>query len=131
MKYDVDHEDDDYSAFSSWLQCYNKEGMNNLADKNGRTIWFKGNPGKPKYLTEKFVRIGQSASKVIHDFPKHINKNKSPLFLIQGRAEFFTVLLPLHSRSDRASVAHSVSFRIILFSVSVLGVLNINCKFFN
>ncbi|XP_029010100.1 endonuclease 8-like 1 isoform X2 [Betta splendens] len=35
----------DYSGFMSWLQCYAVEGMNCLQDHNGRTMWFKGDPG--------------------------------------------------------------------------------------
>merc|ERR1712086_380668 len=35
----------DYSAFNTWLQCYYKDGMENLVDHNGRTMWFSGPPG--------------------------------------------------------------------------------------
>merc|ERR1712086_920146 len=35
----------DYSAFNTWLQCYYKDGMQNLVDHNGRTMWFSGPPG--------------------------------------------------------------------------------------
>ncbi|KAM3608808.1 uncharacterized protein V6R79_005112 [Siganus canaliculatus] len=36
---------EDYSGFKAWLQCYYVEGMNSIRDHNGRTMWFKGNPG--------------------------------------------------------------------------------------
>ncbi|XP_069723072.1 endonuclease 8-like 1 isoform X2 [Phaenicophaeus curvirostris] len=36
---------DNYAAFKNWLQCYMVPGMNSLRDRNGRTIWFQGEPG--------------------------------------------------------------------------------------
>jgi len=34
--------DEDYRAWiTGWLKCYERPGMNNLKDHNGRTIWFK------------------------------------------------------------------------------------------
>ncbi|KAM4661650.1 uncharacterized protein AAGF69_007778 [Amazona ochrocephala] len=42
--YDADHPDN-YTAFKSWLQCYLVPGMSSLRDRNGRTIWFQGEPG--------------------------------------------------------------------------------------
>ncbi|XP_010000548.1 PREDICTED: endonuclease 8-like 1, partial [Chaetura pelagica] len=39
-----DHSDN-YAAFQSWLQCYLVPGMSSLRDRNGRTIWFQGEPG--------------------------------------------------------------------------------------
>ncbi|XP_018419031.1 PREDICTED: endonuclease 8-like 1 [Nanorana parkeri] len=35
----------DYAAFGKWLQCYFVSGMKTMKDSNGRTIWFKGDPG--------------------------------------------------------------------------------------
>uniref|UniRef100_A0A4W5KWK9 Endonuclease VIII-like 1 DNA binding domain-containing protein n=1 Tax=Hucho hucho TaxID=62062 RepID=A0A4W5KWK9_9TELE len=35
----------DYSEFKSWLQCYCVDGMKSVRDHNGRTMWFKGDPG--------------------------------------------------------------------------------------
>jgi len=46
--YDVDHDPENEKVFTNWLQCYSKDGMQNLVDKNGRTIWFLGSPGKLK-----------------------------------------------------------------------------------
>ncbi|KFZ62894.1 Endonuclease 8-like 1, partial [Podiceps cristatus] len=41
---DPDHSDN-YAAFKKWLQCYLVPGMSSLRDRNGRTIWFQGEPG--------------------------------------------------------------------------------------
>ncbi|XP_075711288.1 endonuclease 8-like 1 isoform X2 [Rhinoderma darwinii] len=35
----------DFTAFEQWLQCYYVPGMKTLKDRNGRTIWFQGEPG--------------------------------------------------------------------------------------
>ncbi|XP_067291879.1 endonuclease 8-like 1 [Pseudorasbora parva] len=35
----------EYSVLQAWMQCYSVDGMNSLSDHNGRTIWFKGDPG--------------------------------------------------------------------------------------
>lgn len=40
-----DPEKADYSAFEAWLQCYYVDGMKSIRDHNGRTMWFKGDPG--------------------------------------------------------------------------------------
>ncbi|XP_037538854.1 endonuclease 8-like 1 isoform X1 [Nematolebias whitei] len=40
-----DPEKADYSGFEAWLQCYYVDGMKTLRDHNGRTVWFKGDPG--------------------------------------------------------------------------------------
>ncbi|XP_064858906.1 endonuclease 8-like 1 isoform X1 [Oncorhynchus nerka] len=40
-----DPENMDYTDFKSWLQCYYVEGMKSVRDHNGRTMWFKGDPG--------------------------------------------------------------------------------------
>merc|ERR1719270_69818 len=62
--YDPDAEQSD-QTFSSWLQCYYVEGMNNLQDGNGRTMWFEGEPGP---LVPKNARVvgrkGGTGSKV-------------------------------------------------------------------
>ncbi|NXQ30303.1 NEIL1 Endonuclease, partial [Alaudala cheleensis] len=36
---------DNYAAFKDWLQCYLVPGMSSLRDRNGRTMWFQGEPG--------------------------------------------------------------------------------------
>ncbi|GAA6221375.1 endonuclease 8-like 1 [Lates japonicus] len=40
-----DPEKADYSDFEAWLQCYCVDGMKSIRDHNGRTMWFKGDPG--------------------------------------------------------------------------------------
>ncbi|CAF98335.1 unnamed protein product, partial [Tetraodon nigroviridis] len=40
-----DSEKEDYSDFKAWLQCYCVDGMKSARDHNGRTVWFKGDPG--------------------------------------------------------------------------------------
>ncbi|KAM9753088.1 endonuclease 8-like 1 [Menidia menidia] len=40
-----DPEKADYSSFQAWLQCYYVDGMKSIRDHNGRTMWFKGDPG--------------------------------------------------------------------------------------
>ena len=62
--YDPDAEQSDQS-FSSWLQCYNVEGMNNLQDGKGRTMWFEGEPGPMVPKNSRVVgRKGGTGSKV-------------------------------------------------------------------
>ena len=62
--YDPDAEQSD-KTFSSWLQCYYVEGMNNLQDGNGRTMWFEGEPGPMVPKNAKVVgRKGGTGSKV-------------------------------------------------------------------
>ncbi|NWR66884.1 NEIL1 Endonuclease, partial [Bucorvus abyssinicus] len=57
---DPDHSDN-YAAFKNWLRCYLVPGMSSLRDRNGRTIWFQGEPGPmaPKGQTsrKKCVRL--------------------------------------------------------------------------
>jgi len=52
-------DEDTYAPFSAWLRCYSKEGMKNLRDGNGRTIWFQGPAGSlaPKGEKAKQVAI--------------------------------------------------------------------------
>lgn len=40
-----DPEKVDYSTFKAWLQCYYVDGMKSIRDHNGRTMWFKDDPG--------------------------------------------------------------------------------------
>ncbi|NXH13832.1 NEIL1 Endonuclease, partial [Bucco capensis] len=49
---------DNYAAFKSWLQCYLVPGMSSLRDRNGRTVWFQGEPGPmaPKGQTPRKKR---------------------------------------------------------------------------
>jgi len=62
--YDPDSEGSE-NNFSAWLQCYYVEGMSNLKDGNGRTMWFSGPPGPMAPKNAKTVgRKGGTGSKV-------------------------------------------------------------------
>ena len=62
--YNPDSEQSDKS-FSEWLQCYYVDGMKNLQDGHGRTIWFSGDPGPMVPRNAKVVgRKGGTGSKV-------------------------------------------------------------------
>jgi len=62
-------------SFSSWLQCYYVDGMNNLKDHNGRTIWFRGDPGP---LVPKNARPVGKKGGTSYKFPKSgVSKKKS------------------------------------------------------
>ncbi|NXS98209.1 NEIL1 Endonuclease, partial [Jacana jacana] len=52
-----------YAAFKDWLQCYLVPGMSSLRDRNGRTIWFQGEPGPmaPKGQASRKKRAGLKA----------------------------------------------------------------------
>lgn len=56
--YDPENRDPDYSKFTEWLQCYYKPGMSNIADHNGRTMWYSGKlgPMAPKDKKERNVK---------------------------------------------------------------------------
>merc|ERR1712142_1417208 len=55
--YDPDSENSEsQTGFNSWLRCYYVEGMKNLRDGNGRTIWFSGDPGPMAPKNAKTVR---------------------------------------------------------------------------
>lgn len=43
--YDLQDRADETKSFNCWLQCYYQKGMKNMADHNGRTIWFSGPAG--------------------------------------------------------------------------------------
>ncbi len=65
--YDPEGKKSDYTAFTDWLQCYYQDGMNNMVDHNGRTIWFKG-PAGPMVPKGKFAFISTvTNSETWHD----------------------------------------------------------------
>jgi len=51
--------EDTYAPFSAWLRCYSKEGMKNLRDGNGRTIWFQGPAGSLAPKGDKVKQVGR------------------------------------------------------------------------
>lgn len=64
-----DPEKVDYSAFQAWLQCYYVDGMKSVRDHNGRTMWFKGDPGPMAPKESKSPKAKKRAKKVDdHDY---------------------------------------------------------------
>ena len=61
----MDHDPEEEKTFMEWLQCYYQDGMKNLVDANGRTVWFAGDPGKlaPKGGKSR-GKVGQKKEKV-------------------------------------------------------------------
>jgi len=58
-----DPEKADYSDFEAWLQCYYVDGMKSLRDHNGRTMWFKGDPGPMAPKDSKSPKAKKRAKK--------------------------------------------------------------------
>ncbi|XP_038124724.1 endonuclease 8-like 1 [Cyprinodon tularosa] len=58
-----DPEKVDYSAFEAWLQCYYVDGMKSVRDHNGRTMWFKGDPGPMAPKDSKSPKAKKRAKK--------------------------------------------------------------------
>ncbi|XP_062847822.1 endonuclease 8-like 1 isoform X2 [Trichomycterus rosablanca] len=58
----------DYSVFQSWLQCYFVDGMKSARDRNGRTIWFKGDPGPMVPKGSKSLKRKRTIKKDEHDY---------------------------------------------------------------
>ncbi|KAM8972226.1 endonuclease 8-like 1 [Pelodytes ibericus] len=46
----------DYSILMNWARCYFVPGMKSLKDRNGRTVWFDGDPGP---LAPKGTKAGK------------------------------------------------------------------------
>ncbi|XP_034390114.1 endonuclease 8-like 1 isoform X3 [Cyclopterus lumpus] len=53
----------DYSDFRAWLQCYFVDGMQSIRDHNGRTMWFKGDPGPMRPKDSKAPKAKKRAEK--------------------------------------------------------------------
>jgi len=51
--YDTEFDPEERENFNNWLRCYYQDGMQNLVDHNGRTIWFSGPPGPMKPTNSK------------------------------------------------------------------------------
>ncbi|XP_054475412.1 endonuclease 8-like 1 [Anoplopoma fimbria] len=58
-----DPEKADYSDFKAWLQCYYVDGMKSIRDHNGRTMWFKGDPGPMAPKDSKSPKAKKRAKK--------------------------------------------------------------------
>jgi len=83
--YDVEHDPEEEQNFNNWLRCYYQDGMQNLVDHNGRTIWFSGPPGpmKPTNSKSRGKRTSKNETKLSeedHDYsPKKAKKSgKTP-----------------------------------------------------
>ncbi|XP_063599145.1 endonuclease 8-like 1 [Penaeus indicus] len=66
---DLDADEDDYKAFKEWLQCYYQDGMKNMVDHNGRTMWFSGKPGKmvPRDAASRSKKQGKKNKKDVDE----------------------------------------------------------------
>ncbi|KAM9352656.1 endonuclease 8-like 1 [Symphorus nematophorus] len=71
-----DPEKADYSAFEAWLQCYYVDGMKSIRDHNGRTMWFKGDPGPMAPKDSKSPKAKKRAKK--EDDHDYTDKKKVP-----------------------------------------------------
>uniref|UniRef100_UPI0037E88D38 endonuclease 8-like 1 n=1 Tax=Semicossyphus pulcher TaxID=241346 RepID=UPI0037E88D38 len=75
-----DPEKRDYSDFEAWLQCYYVDGMKSIRDHNGRTMWFKGDPGPmvPKDVKSP-KKKGRAKKEDDHDYTakKKVTKSRS------------------------------------------------------
>ncbi|XP_070687066.1 endonuclease 8-like 1 [Pempheris klunzingeri] len=69
-----DPEKADYSDFEAWLQCYYVDGMKSVRDHNGRTMWFKGEPGPMVPKDSKSPKAKKRAKK--EDDHDYTNKKK-------------------------------------------------------
>ncbi|KAK2917820.1 hypothetical protein Q8A73_004566 [Channa argus] len=71
--------DADYSGFVAWLQCYSVDGMKSVQDHNGRTIWFKGDPGPLLPKDSKSPRVKKRIKKddQDHTYKKKKGRNRS------------------------------------------------------
>ena len=76
--YDVDHDPEEEQSFNNWLQCYYQDGMKNLVDGNGRTIWFDGpaGPMKPSNAKTRGKRVTKKESNKDHDYESPKKKVK-------------------------------------------------------
>ncbi|KAJ8344490.1 hypothetical protein SKAU_G00318190 [Synaphobranchus kaupii] len=70
-----DPEKADYSDFEAWLQCYYVDGMKSIRDHNGRTIWFKGDPGP---LAPKDSKSPKAKKRIKKKEDDHIEHRKLP-----------------------------------------------------
>ena len=68
FQYDTDanHDPVNENIFTNWLRCYSKPGMDNIVDKNGRTVWFHGPAGKlkPKNAKSRSFKLTQKTKNV-------------------------------------------------------------------
>ncbi|AWP08412.1 putative endonuclease 8-like 1 isoform 2 [Scophthalmus maximus] len=79
-----DPEKADYSDFEAWLQCYYVDGMKSIRDHNGRTMWFKGDPGPMAPKDSKSPKAKKRAKKKDdHDYTdKKVLKQSNVFFFL-------------------------------------------------
>ncbi|XP_039988899.1 endonuclease 8-like 1 isoform X2 [Xiphias gladius] len=74
-----DPEKADYSDFKAWLQCYYVDGMKSIRDHNGRTMWFKGDPGPMAPKDSKSPKVKKRLKKEDdHDYTDKKKLARSP-----------------------------------------------------
>ncbi|XP_056138136.1 endonuclease 8-like 1 isoform X2 [Lampris incognitus] len=71
-----DPEKSDYSDFQAWLRCYYVDGMKSIRDHNGRTMWFKGDPGPMAPKDSKSPKAKKRIKK--EDDHDYVGKKKVP-----------------------------------------------------
>ncbi|XP_014734725.1 PREDICTED: endonuclease 8-like 1 isoform X1 [Sturnus vulgaris] len=85
---DPEHSDN-YAAFKNWLQCYLVPGMSSLRDRNGRTIWFQGEPGPMAPKGQK---------------PRKVSRKESPQLKVEPEAPSPTVTPRASKQRHRTAV---------------------------
>ncbi|XP_060770879.1 endonuclease 8-like 1 isoform X2 [Neoarius graeffei] len=74
--YDPEKKDD--TEFISWLQCYSVDGMKSVTDHNGRTVWFKGDPGPMAPKASKSPKAKRKIKKEVYTDKKVKLVKKEP-----------------------------------------------------
>ncbi|XP_075945268.1 endonuclease 8-like 1 isoform X2 [Anarhichas minor] len=95
----------DYSDFQAWLQCYYVDGMTSIRDHNGRTMWFKGDPGPMAPKDSKAPKAKKRAKKEDdHDYTeeKKVASNASKKNVVKQEAVTKTPKKEKDARSKEA-----------------------------
>ncbi|XP_035498127.1 endonuclease 8-like 1 [Scophthalmus maximus] len=97
-----DPEKADYSDFEAWLQCYYVDGMKSIRDHNGRTMWFKGDPGPMAPKDSKSPKAKKRAKKKDdHDYTdKKVARSRSESTVKNKVVKKETVTKPLKKEED-------------------------------
>ncbi|KAM3869935.1 endonuclease 8-like 1 [Diretmus argenteus] len=72
-----DPEKADYSDFQAWLQCYYVDGMTSVRDQNGRTMWFRGDPGPMVPKASKSKRKAKKQDDHVYTGKKKVARSRS------------------------------------------------------
>ena len=111
FQYDVEHDPEEEKTLTDWLQCYYKEGMQNLVDRNGRTIWFSGpaGPMKPANAKSRGAAKRTAKKQKDHEYTKKTEKGtpkrprKSAKTETESPEESHTPVKPANSKSRRGA----------------------------